>query len=133
MKIKLLLALLMCFTGTPAFAGENQTKTYGLHLFFDEKEFVDVLTLTKAADGSLSGHMQVPNDFEGKVENLVISGGTFSFELFVPKNAARPRDLVFSYRGRFFDKSQKQMIGFVTLKDQSDHIASFVALLREKP
>lgn len=132
MKTKLLLSLFFCLFTLPAFAAGTQTKTFGIHLFFDEKEFVDVLTLRREPDGHFSaGHMSVPNDFEGDIENLLAFGGEFSFELRVPKNASRPQDLVFVYRGRFFDEHEKQLLGYVTLKGKPDFVASFVGFQRE--
>ncbi len=131
MKMKILFSLFLTLIALPVFAGNVETKTYGLHLFFDEKEFIDVLTITRTQDGKLSGHMYVPNDFAGEVSNLRIVDGNISFELFVPKNSARPQDLIFTYKGRFFDQAEKQMTGFVTLENQADFVASFVAFSRE--
>lgn len=127
MKMKLLVLLVLALPCS-AFAA---SKTYGLHLFFDEREFVDVLSLKNEAGGPLSGHMSVPNDFEGDLLNLKLEGNELGFDLFVPKNSSRPQDLVFHYQGRYFDQAQRQIIGYVTLKDQPDFVASFVAFLRE--
>ncbi len=139
MKTKLLLGLFLASLALPvaAQATPAETKTYGIHLFFDEKEFVDVLTVTKHASGAVEGHMVVPDDFEGKVDNLEfrpatwITGPTLSFDLFVPKNASRPKDLIFHYRGTFFDSSEKQLNGFVTIQGQPGFVASFVGFQRD--
>ncbi len=104
-------------------------KTYGLHLFFNEQEFVDVLTIEEGMC-VLQGHMSVPNDFEGDIENIVKVGNKLEFDLLVPKNAARPNDMIFHYSGTFFDSDEKQLIGYVTLKDDSKFIASFTAFQR---
>ena len=105
--------------------------TFGLHLFFDEKEFVDVLILRTKGDGTLSGHMSVPNDFEGEIQEIHLIGDRISFDLPVPKNAARPQDLLFHYEGTFFPGSRDQFNGFVTLKAKPGFVASFVAFRRK--
>lgn len=108
------------------------TGVYGLHLFFSEKEYVDVLTLGYDQAGQkMTGHMHVPNDFDGELENIKVDGEKISFELFVPKNNSRPEDLIFHYEGRFFDKSYRQLIGYVTLKGSNNFVASYTAFLRE--
>ncbi len=104
---------------------------YGIHLFFNEKEFVDVMKVQRASDGSLTGDMHVPNDFDGPLSNFFIDGKEVKFDLFVPKNAARPSDLIFEYRGRFFDETHSQLIGFVTIKGEEKFVASFVAFKRQ--
>lgn len=105
-------------------------KVYGIHLFFNETEFIDVLTITQDSNGQLSGHMLVPNDFEGAVTGLQVTGQQIQFDLLVPKNASRPVDLIFHYEARFFDAAQKELIGFVTIKDQNEFVASFTGFLR---
>lgn len=104
--------------------------TYGIHLFFNEQEFVDVLVINKDANGVLTGDMHVPNDFDGKVSNLVVKDQKIIFDLFVPKNSSRPVDLIFHYEGKFFDKSLNQMIGFVSIKEQPEFVASFIGFVR---
>lgn len=113
-------------------AKELPIGTYGLHLFFDEKEFVDVLTLSQSETGELKGHMDVPNDFAGDIDNIALQNKKISFDLFVPKNAARPQDMIFHYRGAFFSQDYRQLIGYVTIKGQPEFIASFTAFLRER-
>ncbi|MEA9356240.1 hypothetical protein SHI21_08505 [Bacteriovorax sp. PP10] len=105
--------------------------TYGIHLYFDEQEFVDILVINKDADGVLTGDMHVPNDFDGKVSNLVVNDEKIVFDLLVPKNSSRPTDLMFHYEGKFFDKSLNQMIGFVSIKGESGFVASFVGFIRD--
>lgn len=104
---------------------------YGLHLFFNEQEFVDVLTFSKTESGQLKGHMDVPNDFAGDIENINLQGQEITFDLFVPKNSSRPQDLIFHYRGTFFSGDHRQLIGYVTIKGQNAFVASFTAFLRE--
>lgn len=106
-------------------------KVYGLHLFFDETEFVDTLTLQHQSDGRLSGTMHVPQDFDAPVSNLVLNEKIIEFDVLVPKNKARPADLIFHYKGQFYSADQKQISGFVNVKDQSPFTAAFVAFLRE--
>ncbi len=106
------------------------TGTYGLHLFFDEKEFIDVVNISEAVGGGLQGDMIVPNDFDGKLLNIKVKDREMSFDLFIPKNSARPQDMIFSYRLTFFDNNHNQFIGFVTIKGQSSFIASFVGFKR---
>jgi hypothetical protein len=103
--------------------------TFGIHLFFNEKEFVDTLYLVKAADGTLHGTMNVPNDFEGSVENLTETATNLVFDLPVPKNATRPA-MVFHYEGRFFDAGHRQLTGFVTMKGTNEFVAAFVGFPR---
>ena len=122
---KTLIAALILLGATSANAD-----TYGLHLFFNETEFVDVMTLEKS-NGQLNGKMQVPNDFDASLENVTVHGLDISFDLLVPKISARPQDLVFHYNGKFFDSSLKQLTGYVTIKDQPGFVASFVAFLRD--
>lgn len=115
-----------------AFADINApVKTYGIHLFFDEKEFVDILVLNQDESGALTGEMQVPNDFDAKVTELVVKNQEISFDLLVPKNSARPKDLMFHYEGKFFDKSLNQMTGFVSIKGEPGFVASFVGFIRD--
>ena len=115
-------------TNKPAAA--DLTGTYGLHLYFNEKEFVDVVTLQRDARGALTGHMSVPDDFEADLLDLEESDGLLTFDLPVPKNASRPVDLMFHYEARLFDASGKQSAGFVTLKGEKDFVASFVMFRR---
>ena len=125
--MKYLLLALTALLMQTASAADSNTRTYGIHLFFNEKEFVDVLTIT----GRSSGTMHVPNDFDGKIENLLMFGGGIAFDLFVPKNASRPTDMVFHYRGFFFDESEKQLHGDVSMDDGKTFVATFVGFLRE--
>ena len=129
MKILIGFCLLLLATAQ-SFA---RTDVYGLHLFFNEKEFVDVLTLEyhEGVDVIKGGHMDVPNDFDGPIINPVAFSGQLRFDLFVPKNSSRPKDLVFDYRAFFFDETRNQMYGYVTLKGSDEFVASFVAFKRE--
>lgn len=109
----------------------NPAGEYGLHLFFNEKEFVDVLTIESHGD-LFKGHMHVPDDFDGDIKTISYHSvnQTIEFELFVPKNKARPQDLIFVYKGQYFDDEHKQLIGYVEDK-QGKFIASFVAFKRK--
>ena len=132
---KMILGTLIALYATVGIAVADETalveRVYGLHLFFNEREFVDVLTLRESELGLVSGHMFVPDDFAGEIENLLSFGGGISFDLLVPKNASRPEDMYFQYSGRFFDLGRRQITGFVTLRGTNEFIASFVAFLRE--
>lgn len=108
-----------------------KSQTYGIHLFFDESEFIDILTIHTLATGLQSGEMVVPNDFTGPIKNVKNEELKFSFDLFVPRNMSRPKDLVFHYEGQYFDATRTQMIGFVTIKDQPGFVASFTGFLRD--
>lgn len=133
MKITpVIIAIALMLTGSASSDAQaaETTATYGLHLFINETEFVDVMTLAASDTGTLSGHMSVPNDFDGPLLAVAENGLNLRFELLVPKNAARPVDLMFVYEGRFFDVSKEQFIGFVTIKDQPGFVASFVAFKR---
>ncbi len=122
------------FIAVASFASANtHEEIYGIHLYFDEKEFVDEMTISHSETGELSGRMHVPNDFDGDLENLKIKNNEIAFDLLVPRNAARPKDLVFQYRGQFFDQSRNQLIGFVTTKSEKDFVASFIAFRRIQP
>lgn len=124
--------LLLLLTVNMAFANVNaSTKTYGIHFFFDEKEFVDVLILNKDESGALTGEMQVPNDFDAKVTSLIVKDKEISFDLLVPKNSSRPTDLLFHYEGKFFDNSLNQLTGFVSIKGEPGFVASFVGFVRD--
>lgn len=130
--MKILVNLLVILVGLAfsSFAKAEITGTYGLHLFFNEKEFVDVIRITKSPGGQLVGDMVVPNDFSGKLLNIKTGDRQMTFDLFVPKNSARPKDLVFSYRLLFFDHSYNQFVGFVNLHGQESFVASFVGFKR---
>lgn len=132
MKTLTAYSMIATLAGTPALAQapSHLTEVYGIHLYFDEKEFIDVLTLKRLPDGRIVGKMDVPNDFTGQIQNLVLKGQSIAFDLQVPKNAARPRDLMFHYEGHFYDPSRRQLAGFVTLKNQTAFIASFVGFRR---
>lgn len=104
---------------------------YGIHLFFNEKEFVDTMTISKNSQGNLVGNMDVPQDFSGPLVNLKIDGLKLEFDLFVPKNSSRPVDLVFHYVGHFFDETHNQLIGFVTIEGSKNFTASFTAFKRK--
>lgn len=106
---------------------------YGIHLFFNEKEFVDVMTIRRSSTGALVGDMHVPNDFEGPLANLFVRGTDLAFEVLVPRNGSRPQDLVFEYRGRFFDGTHEQVSGFVTIKGRPGFVASFIGFKRRAP
>lgn len=124
-----LLLSVLIFSGSFAFA--NEVGEYGIHLFFDEREFVDVMTVAKNPEGLLEGRMFVPQDFEGSLLNLKIDGLKIEFDLFVPKNSSRPNDLIFHYVGQFFDQKREQLTGFVTIKGSTDFTASFVGFKRK--
>lgn len=124
-----LLLSALVFSGTFAFASD--TGEYGIHLFFNEREFVDVMTVTKNPEGILEGRMFVPQDFEGPLLDLKIEDLKIEFDLFVPKNASRPNDLIFHYVGQLFDQKKEQMTGFVTIKGSSEFTASFVGFKRK--
>ena len=129
----LILAVSLLFTGLISQAGpvpHKKISTYGIHLFFNETEFIDLLTIEKSELGFTVGHMSVPDDFEGAVTNLQIVGLKITFDLLVPKNNSRPQDMIFHYEGTFFDSTLAQVTGYVTLKNQTDFIASFVGFLR---
>jgi hypothetical protein len=126
--------MVLGFMSSEAYS-EAPDGTYGLHLFFDEKEFIDVLELrtrpSSIGDQSIiDGTMIVPDDFTGEFRNGKLDGLNLNFELLVPKNAARPNDLIFVYHLRFFDLSRAQFNGFVTLKDDPKFVASFVGFKR---
>jgi hypothetical protein len=126
----LFIAIVMLFAGIQAHAAHTvKTDTYGIHLFFNEKEFVDVLALTNEM-GLIHGTMHVPDDFDGPVLNYQTDGLKMSFDLLVPKNAARPEDMIFHYEARFFDAEKKQLTGFVTIKDSPGFVASFTGFQR---
>jgi hypothetical protein len=127
--IKALFIISCIAIGSVANAGALEG-VYGIHLYFDEKEFVDEMTISQSATGELSGRMHVPNDFDGDLENIKVNENEISFDLLVPRNAARPKDLVFHYEGRFFDSSHRQLVGFVTLKGEADFVASFTGFKR---
>lgn len=127
----LLFALMFLTCAIHAEAPAPITKLYGVHLFFNETEFVDELTLTTGPDGQLSGHMYVPNDFEGDITNAVQTEKSIAFDVLVPKNASRPLDVIFHYDLSFFDDSMTQAVGFVTIKDSPNFVASLVAFLRK--
>lgn len=129
MKRLLMVLMALIFTTTAAFAGT--TKTYGIHLFFNEQEFVDVLILNTNENGDIAGEMKVPNDFDAKVDNLVVSSQRITFDLLVPKNSSRPKDLIFQYEGNFFDLNQREIAGFVKIQGEAGFVASFVGFLRD--
>lgn len=129
MKKLILLSLFTLFSFSAL--AEVPTGTYGLHLFFNETEFVDVLTLSIDEAGKFKGHMHVPNDFDGDIENVKFNGNQITFDLFVPKNSARPKDLIFHYKGTLFNEKNDQMTGYVTLKGETNFLASFVAFKRD--
>ncbi len=122
--------LLVGLVGPAAAVADTPHEVYGIHLYFDEKEFVDEMTISRPETGELTGRMHVPNDFDGDLENIKLDQNEISFDLLVPRNAARPKDLVFHYEGRFFDSSHNQLIGFVTLKGESGFVASFTGFRR---
>jgi hypothetical protein len=62
----------LIFFGT--FASASVPGEYGIHLFFDEKEFVDTMTISQNAEGNLTGRMDVPNDFSGPFMILRVDG-----------------------------------------------------------
>jgi hypothetical protein len=128
---KMIVTMAMMLMALSAKAADAQNLTYGIHLFFNETEFLDVMVLDKNASGKIEGTMFVPNDFDGKLENIKMTETTISFDLFVPKNAARPEDLIFHYEGQFFDSTKEQLTGYVTIQNQSGFVASFVGFLRK--
>jgi hypothetical protein len=124
------------FSG-PAVAGSPLDRTYDIHLKLGGHDYVDVLKLTYDEKGELKGHMSVPNDFEADVEGLyfvsvVTSFGVpprIRFDLPVPHNSSRPKDLVFHYSGSGRANSSAIFDGIVTL-GETEVIGSFVAILR---
>ncbi len=131
MKQKIAIALtfmLLTFASLSAFAEINGS--YGLHLFFNEKEFIDVLKITTDQNNRVQGEMIVPSDFTGKISNAIVTPTGLIFDLLVPKNNSRPEDLIFHYDLKFFDNSHQQFIGYATLKGTKEFIASFVGFKR---
>jgi hypothetical protein len=117
------MSIILSLFSHSAFAAK---RTYDLHLSFQEEEFVDVLVLeTKGL--YVKGEMHVPNDFSGPLLNILKFGGQIAFDLFVPKNHSRIKDMVFEYRGFYSDNSEKKLIGFVRIKGKPETIATFVA------
>lgn len=112
-------------------------QVYRLHLFFDDKEFVDELEVVRDQTGRvLSGRMLVPRDFIRPIQHItdLPNAAGLMFDVPVPKNASRPKDLVFTYNVTYFDRSQKQMTGFVQMRSLNPYshtfVASFVAFLQ---
>jgi hypothetical protein len=128
-SITIILFSTLIFSG--AFASAGVPGEYGIHLFFDEKEFVDTMTISQNAEGNLTGNMDVPNDFSGPLMNLKVDGLKVEFDLLVPKNSSRPVDLAFHYVGHFFDQTYNQLIGFVIIEGSEDFTASFTAFKRK--
>lgn len=128
--LKKLTILCLVLIKTAGASEMNLNGEYGLHLFFNEKEFVDVMTIDTNEQGELTGEMFVPDDFDGKLLNIKHDGLKLTFDLFVPKNRARPVDLIFHYKLQFHAQDAKEFIGFVTLKDETDFVASFVGFKR---
>lgn len=124
-----LLGVLLFATGAQALE-KRQHAVYGIHLFFNEKEFIDELQLDYDSYGEAVGTMIVPGDFTGKISSGLIDGLDISFNLFVPKNSSRPQDLVFHYQGKFFDMSRRQINGYVTIVGHPEFVASFVGFAR---
>jgi hypothetical protein len=122
--------LFLIFISGAMAADSKVTGEYGIHLFFNETEFIDTMTISQNEEGKLLGEMLVPNDFDGKLENIHLKGKSIRFDLFVPKNTSRPKDLIFHYEGVFHAKDYKQIIGFVTLKGQTDFVCSFTGFKR---
>jgi hypothetical protein len=121
--------IISTYSSSLAFAGDL-VGTYGLHLFFDERDNIDVVTFHRDDQGVLNGKMHVPNDFDAELTNVAEKDGLLTFDLPVPKNSHRPVDLLFHYEARIFDESKKQLAGFVTLKGEKDFVASFVMFRR---
>jgi hypothetical protein len=95
------------------------------------------MTVSRDATGHLTGTMHVPGDFDGTLDGLRVVPSAdlgrdeeIAFTLFVPKNATRPQDLRFEYIGRFFDRSHRQLTGFVRIQGQTDFVASYVGFKR---
>ena len=132
MKALLLTVVLFAGSAFAAIGPDPATRVYGIHLHFDETEAVDELTLITDIYGGLSGRMHVPGDFDGDITNITEAQDAIAFDLLVPKNAGRPVDMIFHYDLKFFDAADAQAIGFVTIKDHTDFVASLVAFLRTK-
>lgn len=128
---KILILLTNLAVSLSTMASPIETRTYGIHLHFNETEFVDVMTLEQADGGGLTGHMYVPNDFDGKLDHLTQDKNHLSFDLLVPKNASRPKDLVFHYDVQFFNSAQEQLTGYVTIRGGPGFVASLVGFVRK--
>ena len=128
--LKKLSILFLVLIKTAGASEINLSGDYGLHLFFNEKEFVDVMSIETNEKGEITGEMFVPDDFDGKLLNIKHDGLKLTFDLFVPKNRARAVDLIFHYKLQFHAQDAKEFIGFVTLKDETDFVASFVGFKR---
>ena len=96
---------------------------YRLQLYFgDSTPFQDDLKIERSPFGAPSGTMHVPNDFDGKIENIVEIGTQVEFDLLVPKNATRP-EMVFHYTAFVLYPAADNLAGFVTL-EKSDGVAT---------
>src|SRR4051812_30201018 len=110
-----ILTTLVLATSFAVHASPNVKGTYGLHLFFDEKEFIDVLTIYTDTNSNLTGKMDVPDDFTSPLFSGHHSGADIAFDVFVPKSASRPTDMIFHYDGRCFDPRCEQLVGFAQI------------------
>lgn len=105
---------------TPAIDGQ-----YDIHLYFDEKPFLDTMVLFIDQD-KVKGEMHVPNDFDASIDHFVLNGLNFSFEILVPKNPSRPKDFHARYEGKFYDATMQTFAGFATVVEDNSFMASFV-------
>lgn len=103
-------------TGAFAASAESLDGKYNLYLYFgDTAAFTDTLTLETDKKGEITGEMQVPNDFDGKISKARFKDNRLSFQLLIPKNASRPVDLLFQYDLEAFPKDSSKMVGFAKI------------------
>ncbi len=93
---------------------------YNLHLYFgDSAPFLDELTLRVRPvflpTDELMGHMHVPNDFDAPITLVETGDRRIVFDVLVPRNAARPKDLLFRYETQFMPEDPTKATGFVRL------------------
>lgn len=133
-----LVALIAYTVSSLGFGAQALTGDYRLHLYFgDSTPFEDDLRIERDAKGVASGTMHVPNDFDGKIENIVETEAGMTFDLLVPKNPKRP-EMVFRYVTHALLPEAENLAGFVTLVksdgvavEGNPYIGSFVAFRKK--
>jgi hypothetical protein len=124
-SLKPVLALALLFSAASAIASPEPRPAqlvgkYNLHLYFgDSTPFLDVLNLESALifvpGDQLKGDMHVPNDFDAPIMMIETAARRIVFDVLVPRNAARPKDLLFRYETQFMSEDPTKGVGFVRI------------------
>jgi hypothetical protein len=144
-KSSVAVALVASIVGSFTVYAADEAYTYNMHLYFSNTQhYEDELTVTFEDNGSVTGRLHVPNDFDANIENALLNDrgelsfhvslpakyeqmfpGGMDYRLKFPSIDACPR---ISFCREFYEKDK--FVGFIYPPTQSKHIGSVVGFAK---